>query len=703
MSQPFVKIDGRQLQLKANLNFSALGAVKVVSILGKARMGKSSFLNCIASHLLKTNKKIFSSLGGFDHITKGIDYYHMPDQNLLLLDSQGLAYEDCSHDPMLLLFVYLVSDVIVFNERMMLQNEALKLLEPVCAFLNVIDIEDIVKPTLFFRISDGDMLGSEPQKNLDKVLAEYQDQYQSIRNSIRHLFHDPIGIVKTNQLDKAAKAYIDAGTFKPLLADTENGFGDAIDAILSACRRTEKNKNITNLPHIIDQINNKEKIDISKLDVVYLQHDKTISTWLQEIPKENYYPISVTGTQKSFDEQVVPRQNTKKALLTAFTKKFKTVSDEIKSAYYQKFNQDLTTPIELAKASSERAAEERIQSKKDAAFKDRAFERISNYSSSLTATATEGFILQYLRPFSELETACQDVYEPVKQKYTDMCKAVYSSFIVALNTAKDEEAKDLVKMNEYISYILRTFVEVATKDIQSLTTDCGTKPNSHILDVLHNKTVLKVKLDMQNLCKDHEVTGEMKNGVGTFRHARDGKRDYSWVGKHIESYDLTKAPFALFLDGLALRERQLDEIVTAHKKKFLFGKIWVNGRHGFSAGKDLVISLNPQIKFVANELVNMTMCYTRDYLMTEETYNALYKPIIVSATEKLVEKGVVKMDNMRSHNVEEANLEKKTVVCEGLNDQRYEANVLELLERQVKKLYCKEIVKGTQFGEELSF
>jgi hypothetical protein len=702
MSQPFVKIDGRQLQLKANLNFPALGAVKVVSILGKARMGKSSFLNCIASHLTKTNKKIFSSLGGFDHITKGIDYYHMPDQNLLLLDSQGLAYEDCSHDPMLLLFVYLVSDVIVFNERMMLQNEALKLLEPVCAFLNVIDIEDIVKPTLFFRISDGDMLGSEPQKNLDKVLAEYQDQYQSIRNSIRHLFHDPIGIVKTNQLDKAAKAYIDAGTFKPLLSDTENGFGDAIDAILSACRRTEKNKNITNLPHIIDQINNKDKIDISKLDVVYLQHDKTISTWIQEIPKENYYPISVTGTQKSFDEQVVPRQNVKKALLTAFTKKFKTVSDEIKSAYYQKLNQDLTTPIELAKTSSERAAEERIKAKMSVALKDRAFERITNYSSSFTATATDGFILQYLRYVGELEFACQDVYEPIKQKYTEMCKVVNNSFIAALNTAKAEEAKDLVKVNEYVSDVLRTFIEDATKDIQSLTADCA-KPNSHILDVLHNKTVLKVKLDMQNLCRDHEVTGEMKNSVGTFRHDSFLKRDYSWVGKTVENYDLTKEPFARFLSGLENLKAQLDAILTTHKKKFLFGKIWVNGRHGFSAGKDLVISLNPQIKFVANELVNMTMSYTRDYFMTEETYNALYKPIIVSAIEKLVEKGVVKMDNMRSHTVEEANLSKITVVCEGLNDQRYEANVLELLEHKVKKLYCKEIVKGTQFGEELSF
>jgi hypothetical protein len=208
---------------------------------------------------------------------------------------------------------------------------------------------------------------------------------------------------------------------------------------------------------------------------------------------------------------------------------------------------------------------------------------------------------------------------------------------------------------------------------------------------------------MQNLCRDHEVTGEMKNGVGTFKHARDGKRDSSWVGKHIENYDLTKEPFARFLSGLENLKAQLDEILTTHKKKFLFGQIWEFGRHGFSAGKDLVISLNPQIKFVANKLVNKTMCVRDTYSMTEETYNALYKPIIKSAMEKLIEKGMVEKRFIIEWIVDEQNLDNITVLCQGMNDTRYEANVLELLERQVKKMYCKEIVKGTKFGKELSF
>ena len=317
MSQPFVKIENKKLQLKAKLDFAKLGDVKVVSILGKARMGKSSFLNCIASYLAKDNKKIFSSMGGGEHITKGIDFYHIPEQNILLLDSQGLAHYDAQHDPILLLFVYLISDVIIFNERMMLQNEALKLLEPVCAFLNFVDVDDIIKPSLFFRISDCDLNPSDAEKNLNKIMAEYPDQYQSIRASITHLFQEPLRIVSTTSLDKAPKAFIDAGTFKPLLSDEENGFKSAIEAILATVTypSKQKNQNIANLPRIIEQINNNQKIDISKLDVVQLTTYKEIRDWIDQQPKENYAPITVDGTQKSFEENVVPRQNKKKAIL----------------------------------------------------------------------------------------------------------------------------------------------------------------------------------------------------------------------------------------------------------------------------------------------------------------------------------------------------------------------------------------------------
>jgi hypothetical protein len=45
MSQPFVKIENKKLQLKAKLNFAKLGDVKVVSILGKARISpKKNFI-----------------------------------------------------------------------------------------------------------------------------------------------------------------------------------------------------------------------------------------------------------------------------------------------------------------------------------------------------------------------------------------------------------------------------------------------------------------------------------------------------------------------------------------------------------------------------------------------------------------------------------------------------------------------------------
>ena len=677
MSQPFVKIENKKLQLKAKLDFAKLGDVKVVSILGKARMGKSSFLNCIASYLAKDNKKIFSSMGGGEHITKGIDFYHIPEQNILLLDSQGLAHYDAQHDPILLLFVYLVSDVIIFNERMMLQNEALKLLEPVCAFLNFVDVDDIIKPSLFFRISDCDLNPTDAEKNLNKIMAEYPDQYQSIRASITHLFQEPLRIVPTTSLDKAPKAFIDAGTFKPLLSDEENGFKSAIEAILATVTYPSKNKNqnIANLPRIIEQINNNQKIDISKLDVVQLTTYKEIRDWIDQQPKENYAPIIVDGTQKSFEENVVPRQNKKKAILTAFSKRFKSVPDSVKEPHHAKLAADLAEPILVAITESTRKAEERVYAVKNVALANRKFPPIDNNASSFTMTADAGFISQYLRTICNLETACMDIYEPVKQKYLNICLEIYKSFNEILEMVKYLEAENMKKITAFTEKWIEEYPENCSAKIKTMTNSCLLQKDEDIIKVIFGNNIEEYRSAVEKKYTRYSISGELKDNIAEFIFVPTGYL----ININIEIYDHTKTCLANVRKQLEEYNNGLLDITVSHKKSLLFGKYLPRHMHN-------LMLVNPEVKFTDNSFILSTMLDDDGSYITEETFKQIYLPVLNEASECLKEKGYIS--------------EPIDFINNNFQNNRYFNNLKKILNARIMKIYCKEVTNGTKFAEE---
>jgi hypothetical protein len=48
------------------------------------------------------------------------------------------------------------------------QNEALRLIEPICTFTQYLDVDAVDKPSLIFRLSDGKQV-KDPKKNLENV------------------------------------------------------------------------------------------------------------------------------------------------------------------------------------------------------------------------------------------------------------------------------------------------------------------------------------------------------------------------------------------------------------------------------------------------------------------------------------------------------------------------------------------------------
>ena len=355
-SSPLIRFDGTKLLLVENELPTT--PVKIISIIGKARMGKSSFLNAFISKYSGKNTTIFTTQDGDDHCTLGIDYYYIPEHNLLLLDSQGLAHENASHDPSLLLFIYLVSNIIIFNESTMLQNSALKLIEPICTFTQYLDMDTCEKPSLIFRISDAKR-GSDIHKTLEKLMAHHNDQYNSIRESVENVFAQPVKIIKTEYPQKAEDSLLSSNDYMGLLSVKENGFDSAITSVMEDISAVVPRENIlTSIPGYIDSINNNEQININKLDIVALTHNNDILTWLNKVSADLKSEIEVDGTQEMYEKNVVSRQAAVKKVKTEFTKRFKNITETIKKEHKAKLDAELDGPIERAKINSEKKARE---------------------------------------------------------------------------------------------------------------------------------------------------------------------------------------------------------------------------------------------------------------------------------------------------------------------------------------------------------
>ena len=94
--------------------------ISVLSILGAPKSGKSTMANCIATFLLnnQTNFNLFNTKTE-DNLNYGIEYIliETKDRNIIILDYIEKTDRDLLNTCKILLFIYLVSDVILYNEK----------------------------------------------------------------------------------------------------------------------------------------------------------------------------------------------------------------------------------------------------------------------------------------------------------------------------------------------------------------------------------------------------------------------------------------------------------------------------------------------------------------------------------------------------------------------------------------------------------
>jgi hypothetical protein len=304
-----------------------------ISIIGDARKGKSSLMNIISLYLSNYKDKPFTTSSSINHCTTGLDYVIINNNKnkYLLLDCQGLNYEKSSDDYKLLLFIYTISNIIIYNDKNIINNNVFTTLQPMALFLNnlIKKKDDVI---LHFRIADYEM---EENENilLDKIFNLQNDQHDNVRKSLKLLFSE-IKINVTHTLFNEQKNKLNENPKEFLLENSD--FTQTIENILHTTKNM-KPKNI-DLQKLIFDINNNDNIIYEKLDIYTLNTQLEISKYIKLLETDtSLIEFNTDGYDKTRQQIDIYNKNIKKHL-DNFNLLFVHVPNNLTNEYYNKID-----------------------------------------------------------------------------------------------------------------------------------------------------------------------------------------------------------------------------------------------------------------------------------------------------------------------------------------------------------------------------
>lgn len=338
----------------------------IISMIGCARVGKSTFINGLLSYLLNKNINVVNTSSSSDHCTTGIDYisidYELGDEigniyKIIILDCQGLSYQDSKNDDKLLSVIYMLSDIVVFHETGIINNQTLNTLTLLCLVADYIKFDNVStknKPILFFRMKDYN-LTCDPKEILDKTFETQNDQYDKVRGAINKLF-PTIYPLTTDPLGKSEIKKLKDGIFIDILKDDEYNFISSYNKILKCALNIKKNsqnkqiktieslyKNATN---VATKLNTNEKMSFNDYDYYSLLIKQRFSDYWESIDHSIYDPIFPTKFEKTYQEcnQRINIMNLEiKKFLEVFNEVEKTLLDDECDKIIKKIEPHITT------------------------------------------------------------------------------------------------------------------------------------------------------------------------------------------------------------------------------------------------------------------------------------------------------------------------------------------------------------------------
>lgn len=581
--------------------------VKIISVIGKARTGKSTLLNTIITKINKENTTIFKMSDSGEHCTNGVDYYYIENKGIILLDFQGIYLGDSSLDSKLLLLSYMLSDVIIFNENKMLSNNTLSQFEPMMSFMQYIDDLEKNNPKLIFRISDVN-LDIDPTTNMRSMLSHQQDQFQSIRDCINNLFDDPFA-VHTNSLDRTEFKLLKNENFLDILFEEENGFNDAVKKICDyiGCCQTEKTiQDFINDTHIMcNSLNKNERIDFNKLDIVMNLANYEILDYINRLDPSIYNEIIVNGSQVVYQNNLLSRISKKEEIIKNIYNRFTTIPKNIIDDQIKKFTDKIDPIIEKA-----------IETNMEMA--------INRYKEYINEIYEDPIEFQFVYGVTDYDTwfnKIVNLFELVENKIKDLYNVVYDEFINQKNIVLDKinefynsELSNINKIKGKYSELAFEYVENIDENIVDLfVEEYKIEPHIKVLKyynlffdekheelrelILNNEDIKTHTLDLQINIIDIDMSNNMVLKIEKYNTVP------LYIKKLIDEYsDILDNIFNEHKNEMIdVMSKKIETLLTEEKSKL-------------NTNKDIhkIISNNPDIifvKFITHKTYIMTYKY----------------------------------------------------------------------------------------------
>lgn len=406
--------------------------IKIISFLGNARIGKSTLMNCYISNKTNTNMKIFNTSKSLEkHCTSGIDMLciEMSDYNLFLLDVQGLDLNDSKDDCKLMLFIYMISNLIIFNPKTILDNTVLSSLQSLTSIITYMpNIESrTTKPSLLFRPRDIDQDSYyDSEKNLNDMLClSITDQFTNVRESIKKLFTD-IECKPTFYLDKKEKTLLSKDKFFDFMKESSNGFKDFcsfLDQMIEDINEhTDINKIITDL---ISDINTNKNIDYTKFDITMREAQCDIRDWIRDeidITKYNV-EMETNGTQQNYETIIKSRMDYRDLIRNKFDKRFEKTTPKIRDTIRQEILSTFNKHID----------------------------KVYNQAIKISTTELTNIYETKILTFSKV-TDYINIDKPIIEQVNHIYENIYD-FIRKTNYLKSEKEKFIIKTRQFINDI----------------------------------------------------------------------------------------------------------------------------------------------------------------------------------------------------------------------------------------------------------
>jgi len=302
--------------------------ISVISILGAPKSGKSTLANCIATCLLnnQTNFNLFNTKTELN-LNYGIEYVliETKDRNILILDFIEKTERDLLNTSKILLFIYLVSDVILYNEKNKDNlNQNTKNYFSILKKINLSNKNEYSLSTLLFNIygNENDM-----------------DTYEEIIDNINNLFFkidiNNIEIVDKNNID-----LLNNNKYKDFLS-VESKYSAVCENIVKNLYENNKCKDISSFYKLLEniklEINN--NIDWNNLMFNNISQED-INKWKEEniTKSKNINIISddlLTGTEEQYINYLKPLNDNMDEILVNYKDYFFYTKSELVDNEYQ--------------------------------------------------------------------------------------------------------------------------------------------------------------------------------------------------------------------------------------------------------------------------------------------------------------------------------------------------------------------------------